>query len=316
MNKNETTNEVTPVSVSMKKIFSFIGICSVFMISVMILFKRNVETYHNNSDVTNITIDFETVIYDNSFDFLVQDYQEKSFFSSDNFVEISNIQFNIDFTNIINSNCFENSSDTSRETAFNSIPNLLPKEETIEIAEIKTVEIEEYKTAVLGAYIEIPKIQKENYISLDELSISYDMKLNVCTGLSKEDFVKLINDCPYDYTGWFSENCEYIYDVCNEYEINEIFFCGLIAAESGWKISNAHRNINNYISMMAGGGLKRFETLEEGITEAAKLRHDNYLTEGGCYYHGDSLSGVKKCFCPNSTTWEGLVYGCMSYFVQ
>ena len=35
-----------------------------------------------------------------------------------------------------------------------------------------------------------------------------------------------------DTSGFFYENSDTIYDLCQRYELNEVFFCGLIAAES------------------------------------------------------------------------------------
>ena len=161
-------------------------------------------------------------------------------------------------------------------------------------------------------------IQEEQpkYISIEEITISRDMDLSKKCGISKEDFINLMANMKVDYSGFFAENAEAIYDICEEYEINEIFFCGLIAAESGWSIASNHRNTCNYISMMSGGKLIRYSTPAEGLEAAAKLLHNRYLTEGGSYYSGKTLSGVQKRFCPNSSTWVGLVYGCMKQVIK
>ena len=67
--------------------------------------------------------------------------------------------------------------------------------------------------------------------------------------------------------------------------------------------------------MMSNGKLIRYSTEEEGLEEAAKLLSNRYLTEGGSYYYGKTLSAVQKRFCPNSSTWVSLVYGCMNVIV-
>ena len=77
------------------------------------------------------------------------------------------------------------------------------------------------------------ELQKPKYISIEEITISKDMDLTKRCGISKQDFVELMENMKVDYTGFFAENAETIYDLCEEYELNEIFFCGLIAAESG-----------------------------------------------------------------------------------
>lgn len=163
--------------------------------------------------------------------------------------------------------------------------------------------------------IERTAIEETKYISVEEIKISKDMDLTVRCGISREDFIKLMENMKADYSGFFGENAGAIYDLCEKYEINEIFFCGLIAAESGWKITKNHRNTNNFISMMSGGKLIKFNSPEDGLEAAAKLLHTRYLTEGGSYYYGKTLSCVQKRFCPNSTTWVGLVYGCMNVIV-
>lgn len=162
---------------------------------------------------------------------------------------------------------------------------------------------------------ETPPVEEEKYISIEEIKISRNMDLTVRCGISKEDFKELMKNLKPDTTDFFYNNSDAIYDLCKKYEINEIFFCGLIAAESGWKIAPNHRNTNNFVSMMSRGKLIRYATPEEGLEAAAKLLHNSYLTEGGTYYYGKTLSDVQRRYCPGSSTWVGLVYGCMKTIV-
>ena len=67
-----------------------------------------------------------------------------------------------------------------------------------------------------------------NYIQIDEITISKGMDLTKRTGISKEDFKELMKNLKVDTSGFFYENSETIYDLCEKYELNEIFFCGLI----------------------------------------------------------------------------------------
>ena len=155
-----------------------------------------------------------------------------------------------------------------------------------------------------------------NYIQIDEITISKGMDLTKRTGISKEDFKELMKNLKVDTSGFFYENSETIYDLCEKYELNEIFFCGLIAAESGWNIQSNHRRAHNYISMMSKGKLIKYSSEEAGLEAAAKLLHTKYLTPGGSYYRGKTLASIQKIFCPNSSTWVGLVYGCMKQVVK
>ena len=151
----------------------------------------------------------------------------------------------------------------------------------------------------------------EKYVSISDVKISKTMDLTIRTGLSKKDFIKLIAEVTYDTSGFFEKNAEYIYDLCEKYSINEIFFCGLISAESGWNIASNHRSTHNYISLMKNGKLIQYSSEEEGLKVAAQKLHTNYLSTNGCYYNGKTLAGVKVKFCPNSSTWVNLVYSRM-----
>lgn len=146
---------------------------------------------------------------------------------------------------------------------------------------------------------------------IEEVTISKDMDLTIRTGLSREDFITLISGVKEDKANFFEENAGLIFDICEEYQINEIFFCGLIAGESGWRIADNHRRTHNYISLMSGGKLIKFSSVEDGLRKAAEALHNNYLTEGGRFYYGKTLAAVKTRFCPSSTTWVNLIYGNM-----
>lgn len=159
-------------------------------------------------------------------------------------------------------------------------------------------------------------VEEPKYISINEIQISKDMDLTQRCGVSKEDFKILMTNLRVDSSGFFETNSDTIYDLCEKYELNEVFFCGLIAAESGWNISSNHRSKCNYISMMSSSGMIRYSSPEEGLEAAAKLLHNKYLTKGGSCYYGKTLSCVQKRFCPNSSTWVGLVYGCMKQVLK
>ena len=198
-------------------------------------------------------------------------------------------------------------------------------EENLVTEEVQISKIEENETKALttsrsgirrGASEESQLVEEKTYKTIEEIEISKNMDLTVRCGISKEDFKELMKNLKPDTTDFFYNNSDIIYDLCEKYQLNEIFFCGLIAGESGWKISGGHRTKCNYISMMSKGKLIRYATPEEGLEAAAKLLHDKYLSEDGAYYSGKTLSAVQKRFCPNSSTWVNLVYGCMKQIVK
>lgn len=194
---------------------------------------------------------------------------------------------------IINSNISSRSLGTSRNSN---------QEEHHQLEEIIEEQI------LNEAQEELPEEPEIITTPIEEVKISVNMDLTVRTGLSKEDFIILISGVKQDTSNFFKENASLIYDVCEKYQINEIFFCGLISAESGWTIAQNHRNTYNYISLMSKNGLIRYSSVEDGIEKAAQTLHQNYLTPGGCFYYGSTLAGMKTKFCPASSTWVNLVY--------
>lgn len=201
--------------------------------------------------------------------------------------------------------------DTEQEQVIAREATVSSRSERTEENKIDNLEVEEVAEEEI-----IPEEDTVKYKSLDEVEISQSMDLTERTGLSKEDFITLIAGVKQDTSGFFEENAGIIYDLCEEYELNEIFFCGLISAESGWKIADNHRRTYNYISLMSGGKLIQFASVEDGLEKAAQKLHNNYLTPGGKFYCGKTLSAVKTKFCPSSSTWVSLVYGRMKQILN
>lgn len=178
---------------------------------------------------------------------------------------------------------------------------------------IGTIDIEH---SIQEEFEQVEEVEEVQTTPIEEVTISRDMDLTVRTGLSREDFITLISGVKEDTSGFFEENAGLIFDICEKYQINEIFFCGLIAGESGWKIADNHRRTYNYISLMSRGGLIKYSSVEDGLEKAAMTLHNNYLTEGGRFYCGPTLAGVKTRFCPASSTWINLIYGNMEKIIK
>jgi len=205
--------------------------------------------------------------------------------------------------------------ETQQEEKIAEVENKVEEERTEVEVTSRHLAIRARKSEKLEKGIQ-EQIVEEQYTKVENITISKDMDLTVRTGISKEDFKELISRVKYDTSKFFYENSDMIYEVCEEYQINEIFFCGLISAESGWNIASNHRRTHNYISLMTKNGLIHYNSVEEGITAAAKALHNNYLTEGGRFYNGKTLYGVKTKFCPASSTWVELVYGRMQQIMK
>jgi len=205
--------------------------------------------------------------------------------------------------------------ETQQEEKIAEVENKVEEERTEVEVTSRHLAIRARKSEKLEKGIQ-EQIVEEQYTKVENITISKDMDLTVRTGISKEDFKELISRVKYDTSKFFYENSDMIYDLCQEYEINEIFFCGLISAESGWNIASNHRRTHNYISLMTKKGLIQYNSVEEGLRVAAQALHNNYLTEGGRFYNGKTLYGVKTRFCPVSSTWVELVYGRMQQIMN
>ena len=81
--------------------------------------------------------------------------------------------------------------------------------------------------------------------------------------LTKEDFVKVLKNLPYDYVGFYERNAEFIYEMQAQYNIDGIFVCGIIAIESGW--GKCQANTNNVGGLRGSSGWMSFESEEACI---------------------------------------------------
>ena len=210
----------------------------------------------------------------------------------------------------------ENTESAAKEDKVEQIQETT--EENVEQNNVETVEDSKEQDNKIEEKNSETKAESESkkYISISQVKISQGMDLTVRTGLSRADFIKLISGVKQDTSGFFKQNAGKIYYLCEKYSINEIFFCGIISAESGWNIAQNHRNTHNYISLMSNGKLISYATVDEGLTVAAQKLHTNYLTPGGKFYHGKTLAAVKTNFCPASSTWVSLVYGRMQQIIK
>lgn len=104
-----------------------------------------------------------------------------------------------------------------------------------------------------------------------------------------------------DYADLFLE-CE------NEYGVNAILLASLAALESGWAQSDLASEKNNLFGWkQSNGKYASFESKEQCILEVAKSISENYISETGKYYTGDTLiENVAEYYSP-SKEWEDLL---------
>ena len=172
-----------------------------------------------------------------------------------------------------------------------------------------------------------------NFIDEDlnkNIIYSFDMALNKPSGLSLEQFKKVLSDSK-DVNGIFSSNAEYFYYIEKQYNINGIFVAAIGIHESGWGTSRIAKNKNNLFGYRAYdsspyNSASTFETYAEGIDFIARMLVKYYLnpkgtaisngeTAVGTYYNGNTVSAVNKKYATD-TGWAEKVYNYMEYLYK
>lgn len=207
--------------------------------------------------------------------------------------------------------------DESQNTNENIENEEKTEENNNETTQEEKVTIQEARTAAAesNAVSSRSEVNRESVTSnsttkIEDIQISFNMDVSKTTGLSKEDFVYLVENMKYDKTGILAKNAAWIWECCQKYSVNEIFVLGICGIESGWCSAPQHQNTHNYSSLMKGGKLIPYSSDEEGFEAMIKLLGERYLTPGGSFYNGATITGVGKCYC-NPTSWPQKVYTCM-----
>lgn len=153
--------------------------------------------------------------------------------------------------------------------------------------------------------------EQEEDITVDYYTIYSNV--NETTGMSKSQFLRIMYNIKYD-TGFFEKYADDIYDICQTYDINEIFFCAIIAAESGWGQSEYAIATNNFTSMQYNGENIRYDSVKANLSATAENLRENYFTEGGKFYTGGVVVNIGEKYCENHV-WPQLVVECMNMIV-
>lgn len=158
--------------------------------------------------------------------------------------------------------------------------------------------------------------------------ISFDMPLNQKSGLTLEDFKKVLSENIADKNKVFENNAENFYNIEQKYNVNGIFLAAVGIHESAWgtsTISLEKKNLFGY------GAYDRdpynlsyqFEEYKEGIELVAKVFAKYYINPKGTpiydnqtaeadHYNGSTLEGVNKKYSTD-TNWCTRVYYYMQY---
>lgn len=170
---------------------------------------------------------------------------------------------------------------------------------------------------------------KESTKTKQELNsnLSFNMALNKPSGLSLEQFKKILNDSK-DKNKIFTNNSEYFYYIEKQYNINGVFVAAVGIHESAWGTSKIALQKNNLFGYGAYdsnpyNGAYNFSNYSESIDLISRVFVKYYINPAGTkiydneiatgkYYSGTTLADVNKKYASDKN-WNKNVYTWMSY---
>ncbi len=167
--------------------------------------------------------------------------------------------------------------------------------------------------------------QNENNSQIQNLS--FNMSLNKPSGLSLEQFKKILSD-EKDKNNIFENNAEYFYYIEQQYNINGVFVAAVGIHESAWGTSTISRQKNNLFGYGAYdsnpyNGAYSFDDYSESIDLIARVFVKYYINPKGTniyggekalgtYYTSPTLQGVNNKYATDKN-WANSVYSHMKY---
>ena len=158
-------------------------------------------------------------------------------------------------------------------------------------------------------------------------NLSFNMALNKPSGLSLEQFKKVLTD-DKDKNKIFENNAEYFFYIEEQYNINGIFVASIGIHESAWGTSKIAKNKYNLFGYGAYdsnpyNGAYTFSNYSESIDLLARVLVKYYLNPKGTtiydgqvasgkYYNGNTVSAVNKKYATDKN-WANCVYKYMEY---
>ena len=158
-------------------------------------------------------------------------------------------------------------------------------------------------------------------------TLSFNMNLNKPSGLTLEQFKKVLKDSK-DKNKIFEQNAEYFYYIEKQYNINGIFVASIGIHESAWGTSKIAKDKNNLFGYGAYdsnpyNGAYTFNNYSESIDLLARVLTKYYLNPAGTkiynsekavgsYYNGSTISGVNRRYASDKN-WANGVYTYMKY---
>lgn len=156
-----------------------------------------------------------------------------------------------------------------------------------------------------------------------QAKLSKNMKLNQPSGLSLNQFKKILSSHSQDKNKIFEQNAQYFYYIEKQYNINGVFVAAVGIHESNWGTSKIAQNKRNLFGYGASDGSAytnaySFGTYAEGIDLIARVLVKYYLNPAGTkiydnqvalgkYYTSPTLESVNKRYASDKN-WANAVY--------
>ncbi len=156
-----------------------------------------------------------------------------------------------------------------------------------------------------------------------QAKLSKNMKLNQPSGLSLNQFKKILSSHSQDKNKIFEQNAQYFYYIEKQYNINGVFVAAVGIHESNWGTSKIAQNKKNLFGYGASDGSAytnaySFGTYAEGIDLIARVLVKYYLNPAGTkiydnqvalgkYYTSPTLESVNKRYASDKN-WANAVY--------
>lgn len=176
-----------------------------------------------------------------------------------------------------------------------------------------------------------PEMIEKNRIEKILSTVDPYMALNKPSGLTLDDFKRILSGNSQDRNKVFEQNAIYFYEAEQKYNINGVFLAAVGIHESQWgtsNIANDKKNLFGYgaYDSDAYGSSYTFATYQEGIDLVAKIFVKYYINPAGTpiydgeiaqakYYNGPTVSGINIRYA-SDPEWHTKVFSIMEDLYQ
>lgn len=207
-------------------------------------------------------------------------------------------------------------------TSYTAIDSTVIKEEKIIIVEELALADNSVETEILTVNIEteenenIETISSISDKSIEEIiaEIGPEMDISKPSGISKSNFIFLLEHCKYDKNNVLKENAGLIWEECQTRQLHEFAVVGIIAAESWWANPEKSELVAKKKNIMSiknnDGDYKTYETYSDCILDAIRILSEEYVSDEGRYHTGGRLDIIADTYSENGTEWAALVAEC------